>query len=151
MGAACCRCWQLWFSGGGGVVILIGSSSSSCRGSRFRQWLGDGTCTPSSCVSCKGGCVAVCAGSCQIDVTRRGKPSWPCRCTCKHCVIVSTTIFKFENVIPIIRDGHDGPSLDPAHVVSPLPSSSLRYVVSRCRDGHRRRRVVPSLCRVVLS
>ena len=79
--------------------------------------------------------------SALFNVTRRGKPSWPRRCTCKCCVIVSTTIFKIENIIPIIRDGHNGPS---------LPTSfppCLCYVVSRCRDVCRRR-VVPSLCRV---
>jgi len=108
--------------------------------------------------------------SALFNVTRRGKPSWPRRCTCKRCVIVSTTIFKIENIIPIIRDGHDGPSLPTSfppclryvvlccryvvlccrYIVSCCRYivSCCRYVVSCCRDV-RRRRVVPSLCRVV--
>ena len=154
------------------VVIFIGSCSSSRRGPCFRQWLGDGHDQPPTKMSkyarFRQRLVMVTWSHCRqlmygypsvlrfvqvlsrrlcwqlsalFNVTRRGKPSWPCHCTCKRCVIVSTTIFKIENIIPIIRDGHNGPS---------LPTSfppCLRYVVSCCRDV-RRRRVVPSLCRV---
>ena len=115
-GYQCCpywRCWQLWSSGGSGcswwwssslaaaaiaiVVLVFGSSwvmvlakSTAHENEQLRSFLmavGRGRVVVPSVLRFVQG--RVCRHLCWqlFDMTRRGKPSWPRRCTCKRCVI----------------------------------------------------------------